>query len=102
MVKITKQDELERYNVWTTTDVKGSPEVEDSDRWLSVKQALHLREEAIQIGKQEAEKDLLICHKCKGVVLSAHMGKQCPYCKEWLYTCSSGEALQELKKEVEE
>lgn len=42
--------------------------------------------------------DLLICHKCKGVLLEAHMGHECPYCHEWTYTHLSIKALKELEE----
>lgn len=43
--------------------------------------------------------DFLICHECKGMVLKEHMGKRCPYCKEWLYIHMSKESLLKLQKE---
>jgi len=42
---------------------------------------------------------LLICHKCRGVLLEIHMGKKCPYCGEWTYTHLSEKALEDLKNE---
>ena len=38
---------------------------------------------------------ILPCHKCGGLVYEYLMGRQCPYCKEWLYTHLSEEVMQE-------